>query len=256
MSSQTNGTSSSSEDNGKKSIAIITMSTRTPRVGPNVAAFVKSTIESHYPDQTLLKDKISLSTVDLAEYNLPVYDEQYVIPAMITGPDAPVQFAHEASRAWSAEVRRHDGYVLVIPEYNYGMAGGTKNAVDYLVHEWKGKPVCVVSYGVQGGKLASEQLTAVLAGVGLKVVGTRPKLAFVKTEEEMEVERKAGRHVPGKDTLSAGMKGELGEATKEVWGREGGEERGGVVRGFGEVVKGVLGLEGGEKEKENGVKGE
>lgn len=36
-----------------------------------------------------------------------------VVPAL-------AQFEHEHSKAWSAEIAKHDGYVLVIPEYNYG----------------------------------------------------------------------------------------------------------------------------------------
>jgi hypothetical protein len=39
--------------------------------------------------------------------------EKIVVPAY-------AQFEHEHSKAWSAEIAKHDGYVLVIPEYNYG----------------------------------------------------------------------------------------------------------------------------------------
>ncbi|KAI1117328.1 NADPH-dependent FMN reductase [Nemania sp. NC0429] len=153
-----------------KSVALITMSLRPARVGANVAAFVKPILE-----KALASSDIRISPVDLRDFNLPIFDEN-VAPAMV--PDR-AQFAHEHSKVWSAEIKKHDGYVIVIPEYNYGVAGGTKNAIDYLKNEWVGKPLAIVSYGVNGGSLASQQVKDILSGVGLKVVETRPQLAFV-----------------------------------------------------------------------------
>lgn len=59
------------------------------------------------------------------------------------------------------------------------MAGGTKNAIDYLKNEWVGKPLVIVSYGVNGGSVASQQAKDILGAMGLKIVETRPQLAFV-----------------------------------------------------------------------------
>ncbi|KAI1377314.1 NADPH-dependent FMN reductase family protein [Hypoxylon crocopeplum] len=152
-----------------KSVAIITMSTRATRVGPSVAEFVKNIIE-----KPLAEDGISIASVDLVKFNLPVYSEA-VVPAMV--PEK-ASFQYEHSKAWSAEIAKYDGYALVIPEYNYGVAGGTKNAIDYLVNEWKGKPVTIVSYGVKGGNLANDQVKGSLAAMGLRVTETRPTLPF------------------------------------------------------------------------------
>jgi NAD(P)H-dependent FMN reductase len=143
-----------------KSLAIITASTRKPRVGPRVAEFVKQTIQSRAN-----LDGIEIHAVDLAEFKLPVYDEPSV-PAMIPDPE---KYTHEHSRLWAREIARHDGYVLVSPEYNYGMPGGVKNAIDYLFSSWKGKPIAVVTYGIDGGKTSSEQLSHTLSKMGLQV---------------------------------------------------------------------------------------
>ena len=132
-------------------------------------------------------------------------------------PDAPV-FAHAHSKAWSAEIKRHDAYVLVLNEYNYGLPGGAKNAIDYLMHEWKGKPVAIVTYGIQGGSLASEQAAHVLGKMGLKVAETRPQLQF------------RGAHGP--DLFAAMLKGEVGEEQLGVWRGEKGAE---IKKAFGEV---------------------
>jgi NAD(P)H-dependent FMN reductase len=146
-----------------KSIVIITGSTRTPRVGPHVAEFVKQTIQGKAS-----LEGVEISAVDLAEFKLPVYDEP-AAPAMIPEPD---KYTHEHSRRWAQEIARHDGYVLVSPEYNYGMPGGVKNAIDYLFHPWKGKPIAIVTYGLNGGKTSSEQLEHTLSRMGLQVGDT------------------------------------------------------------------------------------
>ncbi|KAI1106077.1 NADPH-dependent FMN reductase family protein [Jackrogersella minutella] len=193
-----------------KSVALITMSTRGARVGPTVATFVKNIIE-----QPLSAAGISLASVDLVKFNLPVYNES-VAPAMV--PDK-AQFQYEHSRAWSAEIAKHDGYVLVIPEYNYGVAGGTKNAIDYLMNEWKGKPAAIVSYGVQGGANASEQVNSALSGMGLRVAETRPNLPFDKP-----------------DVFGAVGGGRLGESTLKTWAAE----RADAVLKAAEDLKGLL----------------
>lgn len=198
-----------------KSVAIITTSTRTPRVGPHVGAFAKSIL-----DDDAKASNIELVPVDLADFKLPVYDE-VIVPGMINPEkeDSP-RFANAPSIAWSAEVKRHDGYVLVIPEYNYGLAGATKNAIDFLMHEWRGKPVAVISYGIEGGSVASEHAAQTLNGMKLRVAETRPQLTF------------AGEHGP--DLYAAMLKGDLGEDSKEGWRKEKSED---ILKAFAEVKK-------------------
>ncbi|KAI1805563.1 NADPH-dependent FMN reductase family protein [Daldinia bambusicola] len=177
-----------------KSVAVITMSTRGTRAGPNVASFVRNIIE-----KPLAASNISVTDVDVLKFNLPVYNEK-VVPIMV--PEQ-ASFEYEHSKAWSAEIIKYDGYVLVIPEYNYAMTGGTKNAIDYLLHEWKGKPVGIVSYGGSGGTNASEQVKDVLTNMSLKVVETRPQLAFAKP-----------------DLFSIIGTGNLGDSTIKAWEAE------------------------------------
>ncbi|KAI0167026.1 NADPH-dependent FMN reductase family protein [Hypoxylon sp. FL1284] len=194
-----------------KSVAIITMSTRGNRVGPSVAEFVKNLIE-----RPLAAGGITTADVDVVKFKLPVYNEK-VAPAMV--PEK-AQFEHEHSRAWSAEIARHDGYVLVIPEYNYGVAGGTKNAIDYLLNEWKGKPAGVVSYGVQGGRTAGEQVSHSLGRMGLRVPDVRPALPFA-----------------GHDDVGAAIgAGVIAEKTRKSWEGAPADE----VRKLADEIKGLL----------------
>ncbi|KAI1339052.1 hypothetical protein F5Y15DRAFT_384614 [Xylariaceae sp. FL0016] len=60
----------------------------------------------------------------------------------------------------------------------FPVAGSTGDAMNYIVHEWIGKPVVVVSYGVPGVKMANEQVKQTLGGIRCKVCRTLPRLAF------------------------------------------------------------------------------
>ncbi|KAM0350621.1 hypothetical protein ACHAPU_003107 [Fusarium lateritium] len=153
-----------------KNIALITTSTRVSRLGPTITNLVNEIITG---DADATKDT-NISLVDVADFNLPVFDEP-IMPAMVPSKGS---FTKPHSIAWSTEIAKYDGYIFVIPEYNYGLAGATKNAVDYLYNEWIGKGVMIVSYGIFGGNSASSQLDGTLKGMKLRVAATRPALSF------------------------------------------------------------------------------
>lgn len=199
----------------KNSVAIVVTSTRTPRVGPNVAAFVQDKLRPEGEDAG-----ISLKLVNVADYNLPVYNET-VIPAMVP---AMASFSFEHSKAWSAEMSQYDGYVFVIPEYNYGLSGATKNAVDYLYNELTAKPVLIVSYGIHGGTYASENLKRSLEGMKMKVCATRPSLAFKNGNQ-------------GPDLYTAMSTGSLGSDSVTAWEVEKLKD---LLQGFSELKEGLV----------------
>ena len=58
-------------------VAVVICSTRTPRVGPTVAGWVKSVIERRSE-----KSDAIYESVDVAEFKLPVFDEP-IMPAMV-----------------------------------------------------------------------------------------------------------------------------------------------------------------------------
>ncbi|GKT46608.1 NAD(P)H-dependent FMN reductase LOT6 [Colletotrichum spaethianum] len=191
-----------------KKVAVIATSTRTPRIGTKVAELVKDTVTKDAVDSS-----IDLSLVEVATFKLPVFDEQ-IIPAQVP---ALGNFAHEHSKAWSSEIAKYDAYILVIPEYNSGLTGGTKNAIDYLYNEWIGKPIAVVSYGIMGGHSASAQAQKTLEGMKLRVVPTRPALAFVGGA--------------GPDLMAAMGHGEIGEESRKQWEAQAKT----ILKAFGEL---------------------
>ncbi|KFZ23248.1 hypothetical protein V502_02276 [Pseudogymnoascus sp. VKM F-4520 (FW-2644)] len=204
---------SSSASNPKK-IGIIIGSTRAKRIGPQVAEFVKQTLDS----SITAADSTILSLVDIATFNLPVFDEP-ILPAMVPSKG---DFIHEHSKFWTVEIGKYDAYVIVTAEYNYGVPGGLKNAIDYLYSSWIGKPALIISYGVLGGNLASASLKQTLEGMHLRVMDTRPQLAFPGRDAE--------NHNMSPALISA-MGGVLDDTALSAWALQKGE----LVKGFGEL---------------------
>lgn len=192
-----------------KKIGIVIGSSRALRVGDKVADFVHKTFL-----ESPATPKPELSIIDIADFKLPVYDEK-AIPATVP---AMGKYEFEHSKKWTDAMSAPDAYVFVSPEYNFGIPGGVKNAIDYLYHGFVGKPVLIVTYGIKGGAFASEQLKGVFGGMKLQVVETRPQFAF------------AG---PGMDEGFAAGGGHLGEKSLKEW-KENTTE---LLKGYEELVK-------------------
>ena len=97
-------------------LQVINVSTRKGRKGPAVAEWF-----AEYARQS---DQFRVEVVDLAEVDLPIYDEE-VHPRL-------GQYEHEHTRRWSQIVRRADAYVFVTPEYNHVTPASLVNALTYL----------------------------------------------------------------------------------------------------------------------------
>ena len=89
-----------------KLIGIIIGSTRPKCNGKPIAAWIHKTILQHSPS-----GRCSYEIVDLAHWNLPLFDEPGV-PAR----DAPVR---EHTKAWQAKVKTLDGFVFVTPQVGH-----------------------------------------------------------------------------------------------------------------------------------------
>lgn len=155
-------------------VAIICGSTRTPRVGPQVTDYVFETIKSNLATSS----PIQIEVVDIAHFNLPLFDEP-IIPQAVSDPSG---YTHQHTRAWSARISSCDAFVFVTPQYNWGIPAALKNAIDFLFNEWKGKPAMIVSYGGHGGGKAAEALKTVCQGLKMKVMEKTVALAFPDKE--------------------------------------------------------------------------
>lgn len=102
--------------------------------------------------------------IDLAAYDVPLLTTSvHPMAAKQRYDDANVQ-------RWSAAIDPCDAFVFVTPEYNHGVPGGFKNAVDSLGEEWVGKPVAFVGHGSVSGVRAIEQWRQIVANFSMPVV--------------------------------------------------------------------------------------
>lgn len=147
----------------KPHILVIVGTTRPNRVGRTIADW--------YMQLTTDRDDLTFELVDLAEVNLPLYNEPK--SAMWGGP-----YAHDHTAAWSQKIAAADGFVFVTGEYNHGVPASLKNAIDYLYHEWNKKPVTFVGYGGLGAARAIEQLIS--SANELRMVSLRERLSIIE----------------------------------------------------------------------------
>ena len=80
------------------------------------------------------------------------------------------------TKRWAAKIASFDAFVFVTPEYNHGISGALKNALDYLYAEWNNKVAGFVGYGSAGGVRAVESLRLVMAE--LQIADVRAQVAL------------------------------------------------------------------------------
>jgi 2-polyprenyl-6-methoxyphenol hydroxylase-like FAD-dependent oxidoreductase/NAD(P)H-dependent FMN reductase len=150
------------ESGSVPTIAVVLSSTRPVRAGETVAGWVL--------DQAAARTDARFELLDLAKADLPPLDEPM--------PPALGRYTQPHTQAWAAAVARYDGFVFVTPEYNHGLPGALKNALDRVYAEWNNKAAAFVSYGHDGGIRAVEQLRPVMATLQMADVGAQVSLTF------------------------------------------------------------------------------
>lgn len=144
-------------------VAVILGSTRPNRHSDQIARWIRDCVAG--------RSDMEADLIDLAEVNLPMFDE----------PTPPVMgnYSHEHTRAWAATVARYDAFVFVSPEYNRSIPAVLKNAIDFLYHEWTNKAAGFVSYGADaGGARAVEHLRVILGELHVADVRTMVPLSL------------------------------------------------------------------------------
>jgi len=158
-------------------IGIILGSTRPGRNGEAVAKWVHEIAKKRTDAQFEL--------VDIKDYNLPLLDEPI--------PPSRGQYSMPHTKIWAEKIGSFDGYVFVTPEYNHGISGALKNAIDFLFREWNNKAAGFVSYGGAGGVRAVEHLRLVLAEVQMATVRNQVMLSLLTDFENFSVFKPAAQ---------------------------------------------------------------
>jgi NAD(P)H-dependent FMN reductase len=159
-------------------IAIILGSTRPSRIGEAVAKWVYEIAKK--------RSDAEFELVDLKDYNLPLLDEPL--------PASSEEYEKPHTKVWAAKVGSFDGFVFVTAEYNHGIPGALKNAIEFLYREWHNKAAGFVSYGGAGGSRAVEQLRLVLAEVEMATVRNQVLLSLYTDFENFSIFKPIAQH--------------------------------------------------------------
>ncbi|HVR23675.1 MAG TPA: NAD(P)H-dependent oxidoreductase [Candidatus Polarisedimenticolia bacterium] len=144
----------------KLKIAIIIGSMRPGRLGEAVGKWAHDIARN--------RRDADYALLDIAQFNLPLLDEP--MPATFG------QYSQPHTRAWSAKITSFDGYVFVTPEYDHGISGELKDAIDFLAQGWSDKAAGFVGHGYTIGARAIEQLRTVMASA--QVATVRPRIGL------------------------------------------------------------------------------
>jgi len=136
-------------------IGIILGSTRAERLGTRVVRYIAGKASDVAGAE--------FAILDLADYDLPFFCEPV---APIDNPDRQVP---PNVRRWLDDMAAADGYVFVVPEYNFEVPAPAKNALDMLAHEAESKPVMIQSYSdtSYGGIIAGHLFRLPLSKLGM-----------------------------------------------------------------------------------------
>jgi NAD(P)H-dependent FMN reductase len=152
-------------------IAIILGSTRPGRNGEAVAKWVYNIAKK--------RTDAEFEFVDIKDYNLPLLDEPL--------PPSLGKYSKDHTKVWAAKIDSFDAFVFVAPEYNHGIPGALKNAIDFLYKEWNNKVAGFVGYGGAGGVRSVEQLRLVMAELQVATVRAQVQLSLFADFENFSV---------------------------------------------------------------------
>lgn len=159
-------------------IGIIIGSTRVGRIGPQVGAFLQEAIRSSPEGTEEVRSRTNVDIIDIKDFNLPIFDE----PGLPNRLKSSEEYKNEHTRVWSRHISKYDAFIFLSAQRNWGIPAELKNAIDYLFHEWKGKPALIVSYGGHGGVQCAEQIKIVTGAIGMRVVDKMINMKFPSFE--------------------------------------------------------------------------
>ncbi len=106
--------------------------------------------------------------------------------------DLDVEGGPETVRALKADIEAADGLIIATPEYNYGVPGVLKNAIDWVSRPafksvLRGKPVAIVGAapGIVGTARAQAELRNVLFGT-LAEVFPHPEILVGQAKQRLD----------------------------------------------------------------------
>ena len=158
-------------------IGVILGSVREGRNGLAVAKWTTEKAKAFTQGQ-----EIEFELVDLLDYELP-----------FLGTKATAK-QEEAIKKWSDKMASFDGYIFVVAEYNHGVSGAFKNALDFLNPEVKDKALAFVGYGGLGAARSIENLRMIAGQLAMATTQTNVNLSLMTDFEKMSIFKPADYH--------------------------------------------------------------
>ncbi len=143
-------------------IGIVLGSVRDFRFGEQIAQWVM--------DYAQTRGDAEFTLIDVKDFDLPFVTD--AVPPMQKNK----QYEDERVQRWSNTIDELDGFIFITSEYNHGVPGAFKNAVDHLSSEFAGKAVAFIGYASDGAIRAVEQWRTVAGG--LSMYDIRPQLTL------------------------------------------------------------------------------
>jgi NAD(P)H-dependent FMN reductase/GNAT superfamily N-acetyltransferase len=169
----------------KLRVLALTCSTRPGALGPAVTQWLLDAITPRTAELG-----VELVPIALGELDLPLLDEEQ-------HPSSGI-YQHKHTRRWSAIADAADGFIVLTPEYNYGMPASLKNALDYLSSEWAWKPIGFVSYGnTSAGTRAVQHAKQVVTTLRMVPLGATVAIRIGDAVENGQLRTDATRDAAG-----------------------------------------------------------
>lgn len=166
-------------------IAVILGSTRPGRLGEAVARWTYE-LASRRTDA-------EFELVDVKDFDLPLLDEPV--------PPSQGKYSKPHTKRWAEKIASFDAFVFVTAEYNHGIPGALKNAIDFLYKEWNDKAAGFVSYGSASGVRAVEALRLVMAELQIADVRAQVMLSLFTDFENFATFKPAAVHEKSLTTM-------------------------------------------------------
>lgn len=138
-------------------IAVVLGSVREGRVSPLVGEKILEEGRQH--------PEAEFELIDLKEFNLPI------MPKRLSDYDGS-EPEYPQLKAIQQKLDEADGYIFVVQEYNHAITASLKTIFEYFYTEYNNKAAGIVSYGIDGGVRAAEQLRQIAAEVRIADVRT------------------------------------------------------------------------------------
>jgi NAD(P)H-dependent FMN reductase len=159
-------------------LQVIIGSTRQGRSADPVVRWLLPVVKAH--------PAFEMEILDLRDWRLPHFQETLATVGDFNDPT----YSDPIVKRWNKKIKEADAFLIATAEYNHGVPGELKNAIDsvFLSFGFRHKPVAFVGYsaGVGAGVRAVESLNQIMLETEAVPVRTQTLVPFVMNAFDAE----------------------------------------------------------------------